>query len=527
MAVSAARRRQAPAIDPGFLAQKGALAWILSLDHKRIAILQLWGIGAAFAVGALAALAMHAEHLTPETLFLAPELYNRAFTLHGTVMVFLVVLPGIPATLGSFVLPLSIGARNLAFPRLNLAAFHLWLVGALLLAISVHRGGADTGWTLLPPLSTEATSAAAFLMLAVMTLAISGVLRAVVLLATLHMLRAEGLSWRRTRPLAWSLYAHSVVVLVAAPVLVLTMILLLAERSLGVGLFDPTLGGDPLLFQHFFWFGAHAIAYAAVLPAVGVASEIFDTFCGGGLRARRSILIGIVGLASVSLLAWGEHMPTSGHSLSLVTLFGLLALCGLVPATHLVGSWLASLRHGAPPDTPVLLALAFVVTFVLGGLAGLLLGVQSVGVHLHATTFVVGHSHLIMSGVILALLAGLHYWWSKLTGTRYRERPARLGASLVLAGTLVAFVPQLILGARGLPRRFATYPADFRQLQEISAAGAALLVVGVGVLLANLLLALRDRNRAEENPWGARGLEWSCASPPPRDNFLVPPRVER
>ncbi len=526
MAVSAARQRRVPAIDPGFFAERGALTWFLSLDHKRIAILQLWGLGAAFGVGVLAALSMHAEHVTPETLFLPPELYARAFTLHGVAMMFLVALPGIAATLGSFVLPLSIGARNLAFPRLNLACFHLWLVGALLLAVSIHRGGTDTGWTLLPPLSIEAPFAASYLMLAVMTLAISGVLRAVVLLATLHMLRAEGLTWRRTPPLAWSLYAHSAVVLVAAPVLVLTIILLLAERSLGVGLFDPALGGDPLLFQHFFWFAAHAIAYASVLPAIGVTSEIIATFSGAGLHARRSILIGLVGLAAVSLLAWGEHMPTSGHSISLTTFFGLVALLGLVPATHLVGSWLTSLGRGARPDAPLLLALGFVVTFVLGGLAGLFLGLQNLSVHLHGTAFVVGHSHLMLGSVVLAMLAGLHYWWPKMTGTRYRERSARVGAWLVLAGTLVAFVPQLILGARGLPRRLATYPAEHMLLQDVSAGGATLLTVGLCVLLVNLLVALRERTRASDNPWGARGLEWSCASPPPSENFLVPPRVE-
>jgi cytochrome c oxidase subunit 1 len=526
MAVSAARGRRAPVIDPGFFAEKGALAWVFSLDHKRIAILQLGGLGAAFAVAAIAALSMHAEHVTPETLFLSPETYARAFTFHGAVMMFLVALPGIPATIGSFVLPLSIGARNLAFPRLNLAGFHLWIVGALLLITSVHRGGADTGWTLLPPLSTAATPAAAYLMLALMVLAISGVLRAVVLVATLHMLRTEGLTWRRTPPLAWSLYAHSVVVLVAAPVLVLTMILLLAERNLGVGLFDPNLGGDPLLFQHFFWFAAHAIAYAAVLPAIGVTSEIFGTFCLRGLCARRSVLIGIIGLATVSLLGWGEHMPTSGHALSLTTLFGLVALLGLVPATHLLGSWLTSLARGARPDAPLLLALAFVVTFVLGGLAGLFLGVQNVGVHLHGTTWVVGHSHLMLCGVVLAMVAGLHYWWPKMTGTTYRESTARIGAWAALAGTLVAFVPQLILGARGLPRRMATYPAEHMQLQDISAGGSALLGIGLCILFVNLLVALRERTRAGNNPWGARGLEWSCTSPPPSENFLVLPRIE-
>ncbi len=526
MAISASRQRRVATIDPGFFAEPGALSWLFSLDHKRIAILQLWGLTAAVVVGGLSALALHVERVVPETLVLTPELYARAFTLHGAVMIFLVALPGIPATLGAFVLPLSLGARNLAFPRLHLAAWHLWLVGALLLAISVHRGGADTGWTLLAPLSTEAGPAAAYLMLAALTLALSGILRAVVLVATLHMLRAEGLTWRRTRPFAWSLYAHSIVVLVAAPVLVLTVILLLAERNLGVGLFDPSLGGDPLLFQHFFWFAAHAIAYASILPAIGVTSEILAVFCSAGLHARRSVLIGIVGLAAVSLFAWGEHMPTSGHSMSLTTFFGLVALLGLVPATHLVGSWLTSLSRGARVDAPLLLALGFVVTFVLGGLAGLFLGVQNVGVHLHGTTFVVGHSHLMLGGTGFAMMAGLHYWWPKMTGTRYRESGARVGAWLLLSGTLVAFVPQLILGTRGLPRRLAVYPSEHQLLQIVSGAGAVLLAIGFSVLLVNLLIALRDRNRSAENPWGARGLEWTCSSPPPRDNFLVPPQVE-
>lgn len=525
MAVSAARRGQAPPIDPGFFADKGALAWILSLDHKRIAILQLWAIGAALAVGTVVGLVLQAEHAWYKTLFLDEGMYARLFTLHGVIMALLVILPGIPATLGSFVLPLSIGARNVAFPRLNLASFHLWILGALLAAVSVHQGGAQTGWTFLVPLSAEAAPAAAYLMLAVLALALSAALRAVVLLTTLHALRAEGLTWRRTPPLAWSLYAHSAVVLVAAPVLALTMVLLLAERSLGVSLFDATVGGDPLLFQHFFWFGAHGCVYSAVLPAIGVASEIIGTFSVRGLCARRSVLIGIVGLALVSLLAWGEHMPTSGHALSLATFFALVALLGLVPATHLVGSWLVSLGRGARPDAPLLLALAFVATFVLGGLAGLLLGVQDVGIHLHATAFVVGHFHLMLGSVVLATLAGLHYWWPKITGTRYAEGRARVGALTTLAGTLVAFTPLLVVGARGLPRRVATYPQEHMVLLDVSAGGGVLLAVGLGILFVNLLVALREQKRAGDNPWNAAGLEWSCSSPPPRENFVAPPRV--
>lgn len=526
MAVSAARRRRAPALEEGFFAEKGTLSWALSLDHKRIALLQLGGLGVAFLVGGVAALLLHAEQLRPGTAFLDPGTYARTFTLHGAVMMFLFLVPGIPATLGTFVLPLQIGARNVAFPRLNLAALHLWLVGALLFVVTMHQGGADTGWTLLVPLSSEAPPAAGFTALAIIALAVASVFRAVVLMATLHALRAEGVTWRRTTPLAWSLYAHSALTLVAAPVLILTLVLLLAERSFGVGLFDPALGGDPLLFQHFFWFGAHACAYAAILPAIGVATEIIGAFARGGLFGRRSILVGIIGFAAVSLLSWGEHMTTSGHSIALSAFFALVALLGLVPATHLVGSWLVSLARGTRPDAPLLLALGFVLTFVLGGLSGLFLGVQSVGVHLHGTAFVVGHSHLLLGSVVLSLLGGLHFWWSKLTGTAYSEPHARLGALVTLAGVLGAFLPQLVLGARGLPRRAATYPDELWLLENVSAAGAAVLAIGLGVLVINLLVALRSRQPAPANPWAARGLEWSCPSPPPVENFRVAPHVE-
>ncbi len=499
-----------------------ARSWLLPLDHRRVALLQLVGVGVAAAVGVAVGLAVRVELLGAYTAWLDPARHARALAFHGLLMVYLVLVPGIPATLGSFVLPLRLGVPSLACPRLNLAALYLWVLGALLLGLTALGGGADAAHATLPPPVTGAVTVPATTLAALVALAGAAALRAVVIVATLHAPPAPRRAREGAGPLEWSLYAHSAVTLLTAPVLALTALALAAEHRLDLGLFDPTRGGDPARFDHLFWFGVHGALYGALLPALGVTTEIVTTFAARPLASRRSVAFGISGLALVSVIAWGVHLPTRGQSMTLAVWFSLLSLLGAVPATHLVGTWLTTLAPSARPTTPLLFALGSALCFVLGALSGLFLATPSLAVHLHGTTFVVGHAHLLFGSFLLATIAAAYFWWPLLTGAPATESPGRTAALITTAGVLAANLPLLLLGARGLPRRSATYPLAFEWLERAAGAGALTLAIGLVAVAIHLALSL-GRRPTVANPWGAAGPEWHGGAPPGAHDPTPPP----
>lgn len=499
--------------DPGRPTAGRARSWLLPLDHRRVAGLQLVGVVAAAAIGAALGLALRVELLGAYVFWLDPARHARTLTLHGLLMVYLVLVPGIPATLGSFLLPLRLGTPGLAYPRLNLAALYLWVLGALLLGLTAFGGGADATNAALPPPATGGATVPAFTLAALVALTGAATLRAVVIVATLHAPPPPRRAGEGAGPLEWSLYAHSAVTLLTAPVLALAAVALVAERHLDLGLFDPARGGDPARFEHPFWFGAHGALYAALLPALGVITEIVTAFARRPLASRRSVAFGLSGLALIGVIAWGAHLPTRGHSVTLTVLFSLLSLLGAVPATHLVGTWLATLAPGARPSTPLLFALGSALCFVLGALSGLFLATPSLAVHLHGTTFVVGHAHLLFGSFLLAVVAGAYFWWPLFAGAPATEPPGRAAALVTTAGVVAANLPLLLLGARGLPRRWALYPVAFESLQRAAGAGSLLLAIGLVAVTIHLGLS-RRRRPAEGNPWGAPGPEWGAPAPP-------------
>jgi|GEM_PF-1780139 len=508
-----APRRRAPTVDRARWAASGFVSWLLPLDHRRAALLQTAGLIAATAIGGALGLALRIEQLGPYTWLLDPAHFAQTCTLHGLVMVYLVLVPGIPATLGSLVLPLRLGARSLACPRANVAALYLWVLGAILLAVTALGGGPDAAHAMLPPPADNGGKVPSSSLAALVALAGSAAVRAAVLVATL---RAPRSARARSGPLEWSLYSHSVVTLLTAPALALAALALGAERRLGLGLFDPARGGDPLSFEHLFWFGAHGALYAALLPAIGVTTEIVSTFAARPLARRRGVAFGIVGLALVAVIAWGEHLPTRGQSVTLTILFSLFALLGAVPVTSLVGTWLITLAPGVRPATPLLFALGSALCLVLGALSGLFLATPSLAVHLHATTFAVGHAHLLFGSFLLAVLAATYYWWPLLVGRTAAETPGRAAAIVTTVGVLAASLPLLVLGARGLPRRAATYPLAFEPLEDAAGYGALALVAGLAGVAVHLA-GSRRRPPAGANPWGAPGPEWAPTAPPAAD----------
>lgn len=485
--------------------------WVASLDHRRLGTSALAGIAIVIIVGLGEALLLRAEQLGHRQDLIDEATYARTYTLHGVVMMLAVGVHAIPSTLGSYLLPLQLGARNLAFPRLNLVAFTLWLLGASGLLVGAQYGGADTGWTFLPPQSTTGGGAVGLVIVAVMALAGSAALRSLGFLVTLHFLRPTGKRWADTPVFCWSLYASAIVQLIAAPVLVLTLVLLLGERGLGTGVFDPAVGGDALLYEHFFWFAAHGLAYSAILPALGILAEIVPVFAGRRLFSRRSTLIGLVGLSLAALLAYGQHLPDSrGHSVLTHSFSRLWALVSLVPAAYLGLSWLGTLRRGRIRlEAPMLLALTSIISLLLGGLTGAFLATPSLAVHLSGTTFVTAHMHyLLIGGVLTGFLAGVHFWWPRMFGTLFQRRVAQAGSVLLFLGTQLLCGPLLAAGAQGLGRHLAVYPGNLQALNQASSAGSLVIGIALALLAFNLVWSLRKRRESGLNPWQASGLEW-------------------
>lgn len=506
---------------------QGWKSWIVTLDHKRIGMMYLVAVLSSFLLGGLFALALRVELLTPGPTIMSHDFYNHMFTLHGAVMTFLFVIPGIPGALGNFVLPIMLGAKDVAFPRMNLGSFYLWVFGAVFFLAAIVGGGLDTGWTFYTPYSTTTSSSVLLAGIGVFILGFSSIFTGLNFIVTVHTLRPPGMTWMKMPLFLWALYATAIIQVLATPVLGITVLLLAAERLLGIGVFDPALGGDPVLFQHFFWFYSHPAVYIMILPAMGIVSELISTFSRKHIFGYRFIAFSSLAIALLGFLVWGHHMFTSGQSKLSAIVFSALTFSVSIPSAIKVFNWLATMYRGSISlVTPMCYALAFIFLFSIGGLTGLFLGALSTDVHLHDTYFVVAHFHYVMMGsVLIAFLGGLYYWWPKMTGKMYNETWGRIGALLTFVGFNLTFFPQFVMGARGMPRRYYNYLPEFQFYHQISTMGAFLLGIGLAIAGAVLAYSLWHGAKAAANPWGAASLEWECSSPPPHDNFSRTPEA--
>jgi cytochrome c oxidase subunit 1 len=508
----------------------GWASWLFTTDHKRIAILYMVTVTLFFFVGGAAATLIRLNLITPKGALVTAELYNKLFTLHGIIMVWFFLIPVIPTVPGNFVLPLMIGARDLAFPRLNLLSWYVFVLGGLITMFAVVAGGVDTGWTFYPPFSTR--SSYTYVIPAAVGIFVAGfstIMTGLNFIVTVHTLRAPGMTWFRLPVFVWSLYTTSMIMVLATPVLAATLVLIAVERAFSIGIFDPNLGGDPILFQHLFWFYSHPAVYIMILPGMGVMSEVITCFSRKNLFGYYFVVAASIGIAVFSFLVWGHHMFVAGESLYAAMIFSALSYLVAVPSAVKVFNWTATMYRGSIQfDAPMIYALTFVFLFTFGGLTGLYLAALAMDQHVHDTYFIIAHFHFIMvGGMVSAYFAGLHYWWPKMTGRLYSRPWSRLAALLIFAGFILTFLPQFILGYHGMPRRYHQYPPEFQVLNVLSSAGASILALGYLLPFIYLFYSLRWGPPAGPNPWGATGLEWQTSSPPPAHNFEEIPIVTR
>ncbi|MDZ4798128.1 MAG: cytochrome c oxidase subunit I [Bryobacteraceae bacterium] len=503
----------------------GLWSWLSTVDHKRIGIMYLWSILFFFLIGGLMALLVRIELLTPKQTIMTAEQYNQVFTLHGAIMVFLFIIPSVPAALGNFVLPLMLGAKDVAFPKVNLMSLYIYWTGALMAVGAIVLGGIDTGWTFYTPYSTSTGGAVSLMTLAAFVLGFSSILTGVNFIATIHKLRAPGMGWFQLPLFIWSMYATALIQIMATPVLAITLLLLFMERVFHIGIFDPKLGGDPVLFQHFFWFYSHPAVYIMIVPGFAIISEIIPTFSKKTIFGYKAIAFSSVAIAIVGFLVWGHHMFVSGQSTLAGAIFSFLTFLVAIPSAVKVFNWLATMYRGSIDlRAPMLYACSFLLLFSIGGLTGLYLGAMSVDVHLHDTYFIVAHFHYVMmGGTVIAFLGGLHYWWPKMFGRMYNERLAAIACALVFVGFNVTFFTQFVLGSRGMPRRYYNYLDQFQPLHAFSTYGSWILGAGLFLTAGYLLATFRKPMDAPANPWGGKTFEWETQSPPITHNFDFDP----
>ncbi len=510
-------------------AEHGLLSWVLTGDHKRIAMLYLISITFFFFIGGAFAGLIRLELLTPQPDLVASDTYNKLFSMHGIVMVFLFLVPSVPATLGNFLIPIMIGAKDLAFPKINLLSWYLYLVGGVLTLGALVMGGVDTGWTFTTPLSTHYLNTHVITAgLAIFVAGFSSIFTGLNFIVTIHRMRAPGMTWFRMPLFVWANYAASILMVLGTPVLAITLVLVVLERTIHIGVFDPQLGGDPLLFQHLFWFYSHPAVYIMILPGMGVMSEVISTFSRKRVFGYTAVAFSSVAIAVFGFFVWEHHMFIMGVSNYSALVFSLLTMLVAVPSAIKVFNWAFTLQKGSITfETPMLYAFAFIGLFTIGGLTGVFLASLGLDIHLTETYFIVAHFHYVMvGGMLMAFLGGVHFWWPKMTGRMYPESISKLSAIVSFIGFNLTFMPQFILGYLGMPRRYHAYPAEYQVLNVLSTAGATVLGVGFLMPLIYLAWSLKYGAIAGNNPWQATGLEWQIQSPPLTENFIETPIMD-
>jgi len=506
----------------------GVKSWLLTRDHKRIALLYLAGVTFFFFVGGAMAVLIRLELATPPGDLVSDETYNKLFTMHGVMMVFFFLIPAIPAVIGNFLVPIMIGAKDLALPKINLLSWYIYMVGGLFTLYALIAGGVDTGWTFYAPFSTASSTTNVIpTALGIFITGFSSILTGLNFIVTIHRMRAPGMTWFRMPLFLGSIYATSLINVLGTPVIAITILLVAAERLFHFGFFNPALGGDPVLFQHLFWFYSHPAVYIMVLPAMGVISELVAAGCRKPVFGYTFVAFASLAIAVVGFLVWGHHMFVAGESVYAALIFSILSFIVAVPSAVKVFNWTATMYQGAVSwETPMLYAYGFIGLFTIGGLTGLFLAAIGIDVHVTDTYFVIAHFHYIMvGGTIMGYLGGLHFWWPKMTGRLYNEGMAKVSAVIIFVGFNLTFFPQFILGYLGMPRRYHAYPPEFQVLNVLSSAGASILGIGYLIPMIYLMWSLRYGRLAGSNPWGAVGLEWTTTSPPPTENFETTPVV--
>jgi cytochrome c oxidase subunit I len=507
--------------------EKGLWSWLTTVDHKKIGLMYLGSIAFFFLIGGILALILRTELLTPARSFLDADMYNQIFTLHGAIMIFFFLVPSVPTVLGNFVLPLQLGAKDVAFPRLNLASYYIYVIGAVLTLIAILGGGIDTGWTFYTPFSTITDGSIALMTFGVFVLGFSSILTGVNFIVTIHKMRSPGITWAKLPLNLWALYATSIIQILATPVLAITLLLLTLERMMGVGIFDPNLGGDPVLYQHFFWFYSHPAVYIMIVPGFGIISEVISTFSRKIIFGYWAIALSSLAIAFIGFLVWGHHMFTAGQSPLANMVFSFLTFLVGIPTGIKIFNWLATMYKGSIDlKAPMLYAMIFLFLFTIGGFTGIMLGALSVDIHLHDTYYVVAHFHYVMvGGMVMAFLAGIHYWWPKMFGKMYSEIWARVAAVFLFIGFNMTFLPQFVMGSQGMPRRYFNYIEQFQTFHQFSTIGSYLMGIGFLIIAFYLVHSLIKGKAAGSNPWGSRALEWQASSPPDLHNFHHTPVI--